>query len=69
MTANNKPLKPGTKTPQSGQYIQVGPQGGKRGPNETTSVAGKPLPPTKQPGDGYKLVDPTKHKKQAPQQP
>jgi hypothetical protein len=55
-------LKPGTKTPNSGQYVTVGPKGGKVG-GEITSVEGKPLPPTPKPGQGFVLVDPTKHKK------
>ncbi|MCR8656942.1 hypothetical protein [Paenibacillus endoradicis] len=55
-------LKPGTPTPTSGQYGVVGPRGGDKG-REVTSVQGKPLPPTQNPGEGYKLVDPTKHKK------
>lgn len=55
-------LKPGNQTPVSGQYGVVGPKGGKTGV-EITSVAGKPLPPTQKPGQGYVLVDQTKHKK------
>jgi hypothetical protein len=53
----SKTLKPGTPTPQSGQY-----QNPKTG-NEVTGVQGKPLPPTPRPGQGYILVDPTKHKR------
>jgi hypothetical protein len=52
-----KILKPGTPVPQSGQYKN--PQTG----NEVTGVQGKPLPPTPRPGQGYVLVDPTKHKR------
>lgn len=52
-------LKPGQRAPQSGQYQQIGPRGG-RGP-EVTSVKGEPLPPTNRRGSTYKLVDPTKH--------
>lgn len=55
-------LTPGTPTPQSGQYGVVGPRGGDKG-REVTSTKGNPLPPTQKPGEGYKLVDPTKHKK------
>jgi len=55
--------KPGTPAPKSGQYVPVGPRGGKAGNNEVTSVGGKPLPPTPEPGQTWKLVDPTKHKK------
>jgi hypothetical protein len=59
--AANKPLKPGTKTPQSGQYLVVGPRGGKTG-QEVTGVKGKTLPPTTKPGQGYLLTDATKNK-------
>lgn len=54
--------KPGSKSPQSGQYEVVGPRGGSKG-REVTSVKGDRLPPTKEPNQQYKLVDPTKHKK------
>ncbi len=54
-------LRPGQSTPQSGQYQEIGPRGGK-GP-EITGVRGKPLPPTDKPGSTFRLVDPTKHKK------
>jgi len=37
----------------------VGPRGG-HGP-ERTVTKGEPLPPTPKPGQGYKLVDPTKN--------
>lgn len=50
-------LKPGTPAPKSGQYLN--PKTG----NEITGVHGKPLPPTPRPGQGYVLVDPTKHKR------
>jgi len=56
------PLKPGTPAPRSGQYERVGPRGGGTG-TEVTSTRGKPLPPTREPGQGYRLVDPTKHKR------
>ncbi|CAM4207067.1 hypothetical protein [Roseateles saccharophilus] len=52
-----KLLKPGTPVPTSGQYKN--PATG----NEVTGVQGKPLPPTQRPGQGYVLVDPTKHKR------
>lgn len=51
------PLKPGTPAPQSGQYLNTGTG------TEITGVKGKPLPPSPQPNQQYKLVDPTKHKK------
>lgn len=57
--AKKKPvgLKPGTKAPESGQYRATGSK------TEVTGVKGKKLPPTKKPGQKYKLVDKTKHKK------
>lgn len=57
-----KPLKPGNHAPKSGQYEIVGPRGGETG-NERTVTKGEPLPPTPKPGQVYKLVDETKHKK------
>jgi hypothetical protein len=63
MVNNNDPVKPGTPAPQSGQYRPVGPRGGYVSPNEITAVAGKPLPPTSQPGQSWVNVDPTKHKR------
>ena len=60
--ANKKsPLKPGQITPTSGQYEVIGPKGGKTN-TEVTAVEGKKLPPTPKPGQGYVLVDKTKHK-------
>ncbi|WP_157120264.1 YjzC family protein [Nocardia fusca] len=56
-----KPLKPGNTAPNSGQYEEVGPRGGHTG-KESTGVKGKKLPPTSKPGQGWKLVDPTKNK-------
>ena len=53
-------LSPGTRAPKSGQYKVVGPRGGDKG-REVTSTKGNPLPPTQNPGEGYILVDPTKH--------
>lgn len=58
----DKILKPGEETPVSGQYERVGPRGGSTGA-EVTSVEGKPLPPTPNAGEGYRLVDRTKHKR------
>lgn len=52
-------LRPGQKTPASGQFQRIGPRGGK-GP-EVTGIKGKPLPPTPKPGSTYKLVDPSKN--------
>jgi hypothetical protein len=61
MTDSKKVQKPGQSAPISGQYVIVGPRGGKTG-TEVTAVEGKPLPPTPKPGQGYILVDKTKHK-------
>lgn len=52
-----KPLPPGTKVDRSGQYQNTTTR------QEVTVTRGEPLPPTPRPGQGYKLVDPTKHKK------
>ena len=49
-------LSPGTPAPRSGQYINPTTR------TEVTATRGNPLPPTPKPGQGYKLVDPTKHK-------
>lgn len=53
-------LKPGQNAPRSGQYVIVGPRGGNTG-EERTSTRGNPLPPTPQPKQTYRLVDPTKN--------
>lgn len=58
---DKKVFKPGEAAPVSGQYEVVGPRGGERG-REITGVKGKPLPPTQQPGEKYRLVDETRHK-------
>lgn len=55
-----KALRPGESAPRSGQYVQVGPRGGRTG-SERTVTRGEPLPPTPKAGMGYVLVDPTKH--------
>lgn len=54
-------LRPGSPTPRSGQYEVVGPRGGPQG-HEITGVRGKTLPPTPEKGQGYRLIDPTKHR-------
>ena len=53
-------LKPGHTAPNSGQYQEIGPRGGKG--REITSTKGNPLPPTIKKNASYKLVDPTKNK-------
>jgi hypothetical protein len=53
--------KPGEIAPASGQYEITGPRGGGTG-NERTVVKGEPLPPTPEPGQLFRMVDPTKHK-------
>lgn len=54
-------LRPGTKTPVSGQYEKVGPRGGKTG-LEVNSTKGNSLPPAGK-GVTFRLADRTKHKK------
>ena len=56
-----KIYKPGQKCPKSGQYGIRGPRGGDLG-SEVTSTKGEPFPPTKKPGQTYKLIYPTIHK-------
>lgn len=52
----SKTYKPGETAPTSGQYKNPSTN------TEVTVVKGEPLPPTPGKGQGYKLVDPTKHK-------
>ena len=61
MSSPNK-IKPGQKAPESGQYIIVNRLGNKIG-LEVTAIKGKRMPPTDKSGQGYILVDKTKHKK------
>ena len=63
MAGRRDKLPPGTPAPESGQYMVVGPRGGDRG-REITAVEGTRLPPTREPGEAYVLVDKTKHKRQ-----
>lgn len=51
---NPGPLRPGTTTPQSGQYKNT------KTKTEVTSTQGNPLPPGPK-GSQYILVDATKH--------
>lgn len=60
--SKNEPLRPGSRTPRSGQYPILGPRGGATG-QEVTSVEGRPLPPTPKPGQVYGKPDVTRHKK------
>ena len=53
---SSKTHKPGETAPTSGQYKNTSTN------TEVTVVKGEPLPPTPGKGQGYKLVDPTKHK-------
>ncbi|MDQ2731695.1 MAG: DUF2442 domain-containing protein [Armatimonadota bacterium] len=57
-----KGLKPGTPTPRSGIYEQVGPRGGRTG-EQANFASGKLLPPTAKPGQTWTLVEPAHHKK------
>ena len=54
--------KPGERTPQSGQYELINSDGEGTG-QEVTSISGHPFPPTSEPDQSYRLVDPTLHKK------
>lgn len=58
---SSKTYKPGETAPVSGQYGIVGPRGGHTG-IERTVTKGEPFPPTKQSGQKFVLVDPTKTK-------
>jgi len=55
------PMKPGEKAPRSGQYEIIKPSGKGTG-EEHTMTRGEPLPPTPGKGQGFKMVDATKHK-------
>lgn len=62
--ANQKPIfHPGQTQPPSGVYDTVGPRGGVKPHSEVVHTQGEPLPPTKQPGLGYRLQDAAKHKR------
>lgn len=62
MSKSKQVLRPGMVLPNSGQLAVVDKNGKKLG-REITGIAGKPLPPTQEPGQGYVIVDETKHKK------
>jgi hypothetical protein len=53
-------LLPGTPTPRSGIYEQIGPRGGRTG-EQADSTRGHPLPPAPK-GHTWILVDPAHHK-------
>lgn len=57
-----KGLPPGTPTPKSGIYDERGRRGGKTG-EQADSTRGKPLPPTRQPGNTWTLAEEAHHKK------
>jgi len=59
--SKEKYLRPGQKSPGSGQVEIVGPRGGRTGA-ERTVVKGEPLPPTPKSGQQYVPVDGTKNK-------
>lgn len=50
-------LQPGSIVVRSAQYRNTSTG------LEVTGVKGKRLPPTPEPGQSYKMVDPTKHKR------
>lgn len=56
----SKNFKPGERVPHSGQAEIVGRRGGRTG-EERTVVKGEPFPPTPKSGQGYTIVDKTKH--------
>lgn len=58
--AKKSNFRSGEKSPRSGQYEIIGQRGGNTG-KERTVTKGEPFPPTPKQGQGYKLVDPTKH--------
>jgi hypothetical protein len=62
---DDKGLKPGEKADRSGQYEIIGPRGGHTGV-ERTIVKDKVVPPTPEPGQTLKIVDPTKNKSGKP---
>ena len=57
----SKAVKPGQRAPRSGQYEEVGPRGGRTGYEVTISKRER-VPPTRQSGGGFTVVDPTKNK-------
>ena len=62
LMGKRNPNRPGKKVPRSGQYELTG-RGGRGLGREYTLVEGEPFPPTPKPGQSFRLVDKTKHKK------
>lgn len=56
-----KDLKPGQRSPASGQGKIIGPRGGDTG-KEVTLVKDHTVPPTPKPGQTIRIVDRTKNK-------
>lgn len=51
----SKPIKPGTDNQAPGEYVEVGPRGGKvSGGHHAKIDSGDRLPPTSQKGNGWK---------------
>jgi hypothetical protein len=63
MTNKATIYRPGETEAPSGVYDTVGPRGGVRPNAEVVHTHGKPLPPTKEPGEGYVLRDAAKHRR------
>lgn len=59
--AKHEGVKPGEKAPASGQYEEVGPRGGRTG-HEVTISRGERMPPTRNPGGSFDLVDRSRNK-------
>lgn len=53
-------VRPGEVIGRSGEYVEVGPRGGKH--NEVTLVRGKTAPPTNTPKSHFALVRPAKNR-------
>lgn len=68
MKNQQPPSKPGQPAPLSGQYVPVGPRGGKADGPEITMPKGHTLPPTPEPGQRWKVSDPTDNKSGRPKE-